>query len=169
MGWLSVTHLIRRVLVVVTGCFSLVYLHWKKWKKWERKGFDSWNKCQLSSYSSSSTPVVHVSGTVMCSIVSITKCHGWLSSFFGGIQVWVLIDLIIEVLDLIIKPFDNQTRTEIQYQWFDYQVIWHDHLIRFTNRSFDKVYLFTCKPYQMIVSNDLLVNLIKWSCQMVYL
>ena len=41
----------------------------------------------------------------------------------------VLIDLIIGLLVLIIKTFDDQTEPEIHYQWFDYQVLWHLHLI----------------------------------------
>ena len=41
---------------------------------------------------------------VLYKVYVFTFCQGNISSFF-----WVLIDLIIELLDLIIKGFDNQT------------------------------------------------------------
>ena len=46
---------------------------------------------------------------------------GYYQSFWG-----VLIDLIIELLGL---NYQALWYSEIQYQWFDYHVIWHTHLI----------------------------------------
>ena len=60
----------------------------------------------LTSYLSPGVPVPHATQCLVCETYRSLSFKAYYQSFF-----WVLIDLIVELLGLIIKPFDNQTES----------------------------------------------------------